>query len=94
VPNKKPEKTIESMIARLEEIASIIQSGETGLEQSIELYEEGKRLAKACSERLSTLQKKLETINPAELKDDNDTLPSRDDDDTHELGRDNPILLA
>jgi exodeoxyribonuclease VII small subunit len=94
VPNKKQEKTIEAMIARLEEIASLIQSGETGLEQSIELYEEGKRLAKACSERLSTLQKKLETINPAELKDDNDMPPPSDDDDTRDLGRDNPILLA
>ncbi len=82
------------MIARLEEIASIIQSGEVGLEQSIELYEEGKRLAKECHERLSTLQKKLETINPAELKDDNDRLPPSDDDDTRDLGRDNPILLA
>ncbi len=82
------------MIARLEEIASLIQSGETGLEQSIELYEEGKRLAKECQERLSTLQKKLEIINPTELKDDDDRLPPSDDDDMRDLGRDNPILLA
>jgi len=85
VPNKKQEKTIEAMIARLEEIASLVQS---------ELYEEGKRLAKACNERLSALQKKLETINPTELKDDTDMPPPSDDDDTRDLGRDNPILLA
>ncbi len=81
------------MIARLEEIASLIQSGEVGLEQSIELYEEGKRLAKACHERLSALQKKLEIINPTELQHHDETLPPSDD-DTDELGRDNPILLA
>lgn len=90
---KKSEKTLEALISRLEEIASTIQDGQVGLEDSIKLYEEGKLLAQECNERLSAIQKKLETINPSELKDD-DTTPSSDDDNFHDLGRDNPILLA
>ncbi len=95
---KKSEKNLEALIARLEEIATTIHSGDVGLEDAIKLYEEGKLLAQECNERLSTIQKKLETINPSELKDDdtkdNDTQPPSDDDGFQDLGRDNPILLA
>ncbi|MFN3344878.1 MAG: exodeoxyribonuclease VII small subunit [Chloroherpetonaceae bacterium] len=105
---KKSETTLEALIARLEEIATTIQSGDVGLEDAIKLYEEGKQLAQECNERLSMIQKKLEVINPSELKDDDtkdtdtkdtDTKddsaqPPSDDNDFQDLGRDNPILLA
>lgn len=95
---KKSEKTIEALIARLEEIATTIHSGDVGLEDAIKLYEEGKQLAQECNERLSTIQKKLETINPSELKDndtkDDNMQPPSDDNDFQDLGRNNPILLA
>ncbi|MFQ3597768.1 MAG: exodeoxyribonuclease VII small subunit [Chloroherpetonaceae bacterium] len=88
---KKPEKTLEELISRLEELAAMIQSGDIGLEESIALYEEGRRLAKECQERLSVIQKKLEIIAPSELRNDE---PPSDDDTPRDLGRDNPILLA
>ncbi len=95
---KKSEKPIEALISRLEEIASTIQDGQVGLEDSIKLYEEGKQIAQECHERLSAIQKKLETINPSELKDDDtkdtETQPPSDDDGFQDLGRNNPILLA
>lgn len=93
---KKNEKTLEELISRLEEISSMIQSGEIGLEDSIELYEEGRRIAKESNERLAAIQKKLEVINPSQLNDSDDA--SNDDasngDAPNDLGRDNPILLA
>ncbi|MBC8042275.1 MAG: exodeoxyribonuclease VII small subunit [Rhizobacter sp.] len=52
------------MIARLEEIAEIIQAGEVGLEESVALYEEGKEIARQCSERLAAAQKRIETVSP------------------------------
>ncbi len=85
------DQPLEALIARLEEIAATIQSGDIGLEESIERYEEGQRLAKACQERLSAIQKKLEILTPSELRDDE---PPSDDDAPRDLGRDNPILLA
>lgn len=93
VAKKNSETTLEALIARLEEIAATIQSGDIGLEEAIERYEEGKRLAKECQERLSVIQKKLEIISPSELRDDNEP-PSNNDEPPHDLGRDTPILLA
>ncbi len=89
---KKPEPTLEALIARLEEIAATIQSGNIGLEEAIEHYEEGKRLAKVCQESLSVIQKQLEIITLSELGNDEES--SSDDDAPSDLGRDNPILLA
>ncbi len=89
---KKSDTTLEALIARLEEIAAAIQSGDLDLEESIARYEEGQRIAKECQERLSAIQKKLETIAPSELR--NHEEPPSDDDTPRDLGRDNPILLA
>ncbi|MGQ9806474.1 MAG: exodeoxyribonuclease VII small subunit [Chlorobiales bacterium] len=87
----KSEKTLEALIARLEEIAAAIQSGDLDLEESVERYEEARQLAKECQERLSVIQKKLETISTSELRDDE---PPSDDEPPRDLGRDTPILLA
>jgi exodeoxyribonuclease VII small subunit len=78
---KKDHKTLEDLIARLEDISAKIQDGELGLEESIALYEEGQRIAKECHDRLSAAQKKLEVITP--------TLPSPDDTDDDDSGDDN-----
>jgi len=65
--SKTKKKTIEELITRLEEISEKIGEGSIGLEESIELYEEGQNIAKECAERLSAAQKKLEVINPASI---------------------------
>jgi exodeoxyribonuclease VII small subunit len=76
-------KTLEELISRLEEISRLIQDGDIGLEDSIELYDEGKRIAKECSERLTAAQQKLQLIDP-NLIDTNsiapDAAPDKDDD--------------
>lgn len=54
----KKNKTFEDNIRRLEEISSLLESEEIGLEEAITLYEEGINLSKGC----------IETLNSAELK--------------------------
>jgi exodeoxyribonuclease VII small subunit len=56
--------TIEELIQRLEELTGQIENPETGLENSIALYEEGLSVAGECRKRLLDTRKKLETINP------------------------------
>ncbi len=90
---KKPEKTLEELISRLEEIASLIQSGDIGLEESIAYYEEGQQIAKECYQRLSAIQKKLDIITPSQFHEPSPDLPS-DNDKHKDLGSDSPILLA
>ena len=41
--------TFEQAMARLEEIVSILETGEQPLEQSLALYEEGAKLMKTCT---------------------------------------------
>ncbi|MDW8436955.1 MAG: exodeoxyribonuclease VII small subunit [Chloroherpetonaceae bacterium] len=85
-------KTLEDLISRLEDIAEKIQDGNVGLEEAIALYEEGRRIAKECNERLNVIQRKLEIIDPSDIQDRDDDVDS--DGDLRDLGRDNPILLA
>ena len=55
---------IEELISRLEEITRNIENPETGLENSIALYEEGLTIAAQCKKRLQEARKKIEVINP------------------------------
>ncbi len=59
---KKP--SIEELITRLEDITREIENPDTGIENSIKLYEEGLRIADLCNKRLQHARQKLETINP------------------------------
>lgn len=83
---------MEDLISRLEDIAEKIQDGNVGLEEAIALYEEGRRIAKECNERLNVIQRKLEIIDPSDIQNRDDDVDS--DGDLRDLGRDNPILLA
>ena len=56
---KKQYKDFESALARLEEITEKLESGETKLEESIELYSEGVEIAAYCSKKLSEAEKKV-----------------------------------
>ena len=56
--------TIEGLISRLEDITRNIENPETGLENSIALYEEGLTIADNCKKRLLEARKKIEVINP------------------------------
>jgi exodeoxyribonuclease VII small subunit len=56
--SKKKENSFEESLNRLQEISDALESGEVGLDQSINLYEEGISLAKIC----------YTTLREAELK--------------------------
>ncbi len=65
----KENLTFEECIKKLETIAEILESGETTLEESISLYEEGMQLSKQCSKILGEAQQKIITLTEAEEKD-------------------------
>ena len=50
--NKKNEKNFETALQRLEEIAHLLESEDTPLEDSIQLFEEGIELKEFCEEKL------------------------------------------
>ncbi len=65
----KENLTFEECIKKLEIIAEKLESGETSLEESISLYEEGMQLSKQCSKILGEAQQKIITLTEAEEKD-------------------------
>ena len=52
----------EKDLQRLDEITQRLQSGDTGIEQSMELYSEGVKLAEMLGKRLSTYKSKIEIL--------------------------------
>jgi len=52
----------EAALKRLEEIVSKLESGELELEKSIELFEEGVKMAKTCQKKLDEAEKKIEKL--------------------------------
>jgi len=59
----KPQyKDFESALDRLEEITEQLESGESSLEEAIELYTEGLKIAKFCNDKLSDAEKKIKLI--------------------------------
>ena len=60
---EKKEPTFEEALARLEEIVRALESGQSKLEDSLALYEEGIRLSRACNERLDDAEQKIKMLN-------------------------------
>lgn len=56
----------EEAMERLEEIVGQLEKGETSLEDSLSLFEEGVRLSRFCREKLDEAEKKVEML----LKDE------------------------
>ncbi|MDN3507298.1 MAG: exodeoxyribonuclease VII small subunit [Simkaniaceae bacterium] len=54
--------TFEKNFKRLEEIVTKLSGTELSLEESIILYEEADKLIKACSEKLTAAEKKVEML--------------------------------
>ncbi len=52
----------EKDLRRLEEISQQLQSGETGIEKSMELYAEGVKLSEMLQKRLNTYKSKIEIL--------------------------------
>lgn len=62
--SQKKKATIEELISRLEEITGEMENPDTGIDQSIKLYEEGLKIADVCRKRLQDARQKIEVINP------------------------------
>ena len=60
----QPQK-FEEAFARLNEIVRQLEAGETGLEESLQLYAEGMTLAGLCGLKLSEAEKKIEQLTSA-----------------------------
>lgn len=72
---KKAGQTFEDKLIRLEEIAASLESGDLGLEDSIQLFDEGVKLSKECLSILDNAELKI-----TKLKNDlNKISKSKDD---------------
>ena len=58
--------TYEQAITRLEEIVKLLESGTASLDDSLQLFEEGTRLAAFCSKTLDAAEQKIRTLSEAE----------------------------
>ncbi len=56
-----PEK-FEEALERLEKIVERLESGESDLEESLALYEEGERLSRHCLERLQAMEQRVRKV--------------------------------
>ena len=57
--NEKENRSFEEQIARLEQIVSQLERGDVKLADSLALFEEGTRLASACSAMLDEAEQKV-----------------------------------
>jgi exodeoxyribonuclease VII small subunit len=60
--SSKKELSFEEAMESLEEIVSKLESGEVSLEESLKLYQDGKKLAKLLEERLSSAEEKVKEL--------------------------------
>lgn len=56
------EESFEALYRRLEDTVRRLESGNLALDESIDLYEEGMRLAKRCGDHLSTATIRIRQI--------------------------------
>jgi exodeoxyribonuclease VII small subunit len=56
------EETYDALVARLERVVGELESGQLSLEQSIERFAEGVRLAKDASRKLDEAERRVEQL--------------------------------
>lgn len=72
--NKSGEVNFEQSLEKLEKLVEKLESGELGLDESLQQFEEGVKLYKVCKEKLDATEKKLNVLTdqmkeaPSELK--------------------------
>lgn len=70
VPNVNKKVTFEVALLRLNEIVEKMEGGDTPLDESLKLFEEGSELASFCYDKLSSAEQKIKTITESEDKAD------------------------
>ncbi len=76
---KKTKNTFEENLSRLEEISTLLESEELGLDESISLFEEGIKLSKNCMSALKKAELKI-----TELKSELSEVTSEEDKENFE----------
>lgn len=56
-------QTFEQALKRLEEITNNLEGGDTPLDESLKMYEEGMKLIEFCSSKLNEAQKKIQQLS-------------------------------
>ncbi len=59
----------EDSIKELEKIVEKLEKGDAGLDESLELFEKGIKLSKACNEMLDKAEKKVSVLINGEKQD-------------------------
>jgi exodeoxyribonuclease VII small subunit len=62
IPDAIKKLSFEDALEALEEIVTRLESGDIGLEESIEVYTRGTLLKRHCEDKLKTAQAKIEKI--------------------------------
>lgn len=60
-------ESFEAVFTRLEEISAALEAGGLPLERSVDLYEEGMRLAERCQQLLASVEQRIETLRQRTL---------------------------
>jgi exodeoxyribonuclease VII small subunit len=68
---KKKEERFEDQLEKLESIVNRLEDESVGLEQALELFEEGMGLARTCRQRLEEIEKRIERL----LEDNDEAEP-------------------
>ena len=76
---KKTKNTFEENLSRLEEISTLLESEDLGLDESISLFEEGIKLSKSCMTALKKAELKI-----TELKSELSEVTSKEDEENFE----------
>lgn len=85
--DSRKQPSFEQAIAKLEDIVEQIESGEVGLEQAIERYEQGQQLIKRCQGILDKAQRRIAELtedaegNLQSSSDTDDTDPDTEEDE-------------
>lgn len=58
--------SIEEALARLDEVAALLENTDTGLKESMELYSEGVQLINRCRNYLCDVEKEMITLSGQE----------------------------
>ena len=56
------EDNFEENLKQLEDLVARLEQGDLPLDEAIKLYQEGMRISKLCSERLSTVEKEIKKL--------------------------------
>ncbi len=60
--SKEKDTNFESNLKKLEMIVDKLESGDTGLEESVRLYEEGMTIKKICDKKLKDIEMQIKKI--------------------------------